>query len=161
MMNATFLSYEDVFDGRNMLQKLNPEFSGFTRKHYHDYYEVQFYTSDGAELFVRNKSYPLHRGDVVLLNIFEQHEVKLNKLTFKERYCIALDPSFVLSVCDEESYILNIFEKSNKNYPVFHMENDDFSICMELLKRYREINLRYGGHILERALLQEILALLY
>jgi len=160
-MDAVYLSHKDAYMGNYVLIKRTPNFEVSGKAHYHDFYEVQFYPSDTGELILENKTYALRKGDVVLLNIFENHKINFNPQTYKERYCISMDSSFVLSICSEKTNLLNIFNPSNIHYPVFHLEDAKFQQFMDLFKKYENIRITYGRDIMERSILLECLALLY
>lgn len=160
-MDAVYLSHKEAYMGNYTLVKRNPNSEVSDKAHYHDFYEVQFYPSDTGELILENKTYTLRKGDVVLLNIFENHKVNTNPQTYKERYCISLDSSFILSICSEKTNFLNIFNPSNINYPVFHLEDAKFQQFITLLEKYENIGIANGRDIMERSILLECLALLY
>ena len=160
-MNSIFLSHADVYNGDYNCDKWynNNEFNhGF---HYHDFFEVQFYTSNAGTLVINDKEYVIKRGDVVMLNLFEPHMLIINPVTYQGRICIAFNANFLLSSCSENSNLLRIFNKSNSHYPIAHLSDENFDQYLSILQRFSNINMKHGRDILERSLLYELIAHLF
>lgn len=160
-MSAKFISRDSVYKGDYNCIMRNPHNEFINEPHYHDFYEIQIYFSDAGMVQINNVSYEMHYGNIVLLNIFEPHKIALNSSKNYDRFCISVDPSFLLSVCSEKSNLLNIFNSKNKNYPILQLEHNEFHVFEDILLRYEANNLKQGNDILERALIYELLANLY
>lgn len=160
-MSERFLARATIYQGDYNCVMRNPDCEFDMGAHYHDFYEVQIYFSDAGIIRIGDNKYSLHRGDVALINIFEPHALYCNSDAQYERFCVSVDPCFLLSVCSNESDLLGIFNKSNKHFPVYHLDEDQFERIQKILHEYEQANLSHGKDILERALLYQLLANLY
>lgn len=129
--------------------------------HYHDFFELQFYTSDAGSLIINDTEYPVKRGDVAMINLFEPHMLMVNPTTYQNRLCISINPNFLLASCSDNSNLLQLFNRGNRNYPFAHLEEDKFEEYLSILERFNNINIKHGRDILERALLYELSAHLF
>ncbi|MGX8702570.1 AraC family transcriptional regulator [Caproiciproducens sp.] len=159
-MSAQFLSRTSVYQGNYRCIMYNPDCEFGAGLHYHDFYEIQFYFSDAGTLLVGNKQYEMRCGDVALINIFEPHTF-CPAIHDYHRFCISMNPSFLLSMCSEQSDLLNIFSPNNRSYPVYHLGADEFKNVQRILSEYEQTSLSQGEDILERAFLYHICAHLY
>lgn len=117
-MSTEFLSRTDLYHGdfNCVMRNPNCEVDGGT--HYHDFYELQFYFSDVGQIRIGDTHYSLHCGDVALIGMFEKHTLFYSPDIFYNRFCISLDPSFIISACSEHSNLLSLFSRGNKSYPI-------------------------------------------
>jgi len=161
MSSSVFLTHELLYRGDYRIIKYNSENEFSYSNHYHDFYEVQLYLHDIGTLMIGGRDYKIKSGDIALIDIFEPHMLLRDPGADQDRYCFSLDPDFLLSSCSDHSNLLCIFSKSNRNYPVVHLDDADFAKYLSLLDRYNNIDISHGRDIMERALLYELLANLY
>ncbi|WP_329809063.1 AraC family transcriptional regulator [Enterocloster citroniae] len=130
--------------------------------HYHDFYEVQFYLQDAGSILIGDQEYPLRGGDIVFLNIFQPHYVKLrNDGTYYKRFCISLDSNFLLQACTEETNLLQLFHSENNRYPILAVGTVRFNEYVSLLLKYEQLPQYSGSDIMLRSIIYEILSDLY
>jgi len=161
MSTATFLSHAEVYTGdyRVMVYHNKNEFN--RGLHYHDFFEVQLYSSDAGTLVLNGQDYRIKRGDIVMINLFEPHMLLVDPTTYQDRYCISFNPNFILSSCSEKSNLLKIFNRGSRDNPIAHLGEDDFNRYINILKRFNHISIKHGRDLLERSMLYEIMANLY
>ena len=160
-MSAKFFSKASVYQGNYRCIMYNPNYEFWAGAHYHDFYEIQFYFSNAGVLQMGDKRYSLRYGDVALINIFEPHTFILSNKEDYRRFCISVDPSFLLSMCSEQSDLLNIFSPNNRSYPIYHLDEMSFLQVLNILYEYEQADLKHGKDILERALIYQVMAKLY
>ena len=160
-LKSGFLSRASIYHGDYNCIMRNPDCEFEADTHYHDFYEVQFYLSGNGKILLGDKKYTLGQGDVVLVNIFQPHRLLYTNKVFYERFCIDLDPSFLLAACTDNSNLLELFNEESPNFPIYHMTMEQLSNYLNMFIKYENISLENGRDILERSILYEILANLY
>ena len=160
-MKADFQPHTAVYQGDHVFNKRTPDQEYTPDLHYHDFYEVQLYLEGSCNLIVGENEYELGRGDIALLNMFEQHQLVKTKSKDYSRYCISVDASLLLSMCSEDVNVRNIFYSDNRYYPIRHLEEREFLPYIEILKRYEAIPQRRGKELWERSVLFELFGNLY
>jgi AraC-like DNA-binding protein len=159
--DAIFLSHSSIYHGDYDVILRNPDCEFDAGMHYHDFYEIQFYLAGQGKIRLNDKSYSLGVGDVVLINIFQPHLPDAPQGDYHERFCIDLDPSFLLAACSENTNLLELFSSNNKNYPVSHFSLEQLQKYLTLFIKYTNLDMEHGKDIMERAILYEVLADLY
>ena len=160
-MEPVFIPRAAVYRGDYSCILRNPGCEFEADVHYHDFYEIQFYLAGEGLFSLDGKEYPVRQGDIILVDMFKPHTLHTEKERYYERFCISLDPSFLLTACTEESNLLELFSSDCPNYPLYHLSIDQLTDYLGLLMRYDKIPLVHGRDIMERALLYEILANLF
>lgn len=160
-MEPVFLPRASVYRGDYSCILRNPDCEFEADIHYHDFYEVQFYLAGEGRINLNGKQHTLRQGDVLLVNLFQPHVLHTAKGYYYERFCIDLDPSFLLAACTENSNLLELFSEDNPNYPIYHLDVEQLTTYLSLFLKYEKIPLENGRDIMERAILYEVLANLY
>ena len=160
-MSTEFLSRTDLYHGDFNCVMRNPDCEVDSGTHYHDFYELQFYFSNAGQIRVGDKHYALHYGDIALIGMFEKHTLFYSPGLYYNRFCISLDPSFIISACSDKSNLLSLFSRSNPSYPIYHLEDKDFRELLSILYEYEQCRLTHGQDIMHRAYLYMVLARLY
>lgn len=160
-MEPVFLPRASIYRGDYSCILRNPDCEFEADIHYHDFYEVQFYLAGEGQIDLGGKQHTLRQGDVLLVNMFQPHVLHTKKGYYYERFCIDLDPSFLLAACTENSNLLELFSSDNPNYPIYHLDVEQLTKYLSLFLKYGKIQLGSGWDIMERAILYEVLANLY
>lgn len=160
-MEPAFIPRASVYRGDYSCILRNPDCEFEADIHYHDFYEIQFYLAGEGKFILDGKEYPVRQGDVILVDLFHPHILHTEKDRYYERFCIDLDPSFLLTACTEHSNLLELFSSDSTNYPLYHLDIDQLTDYLALLLKYEKIPLVNGRDIMERAILYEILANLF
>lgn len=88
-------------------------------KHFHDQYEVYYLVSGERHYFIRDKTYHIQSGDLVLINKRELHKTSsTSSFPEHERILILFTESFIRSSYREQAdFLLSPFEKGS---PIYH-----------------------------------------
>lgn len=159
-MNAVFLPRRDIYKGDFWGLTRDPSFEFSAGMHFHDFYEVQLYFTEGTDLSIRDHHYALQPGDIVLIRMFEPHKLSFKKNVTHKRFSICLDASFLLSACSQTSNLIALFENVNPRYPVIHFDPEHFRIYEKLCQKYEDPPYKAGIDVFHRAVLYELLACL-
>ena len=159
-MKPVFLSHNAAFEGFYSCLSCDYVDDFCKRPHYHNFYELQIHFSDTGSLTYGNNKYDLQPGDITFINIFEPHAFHAREEKY-ESFLIALEPSFLLAVCSNKSNLVNLWRQGNKSSPVFHLNNDAFTIITGIINELKQTKLNHGQDLLERSLIHKILAYLY
>lgn len=160
-MDAKFLSRSSIYNGDYDCMFRTPQNEMKTELHYHDFYEIVIYLGNAGIFKINGQEYLVKRGDIVLINMFDPHTLKYNKTTYYERFSISIDPSLLLSFNTATSNLLDIFSKSNQNYPIFHVQGKCLDKYLRILHQYTEQKPAHGKDMYEKALLHQIASYLY
>ncbi len=143
-MEPIFLSRASIYHGDYDMILRNPDCEFEADFHYHDFYEVQFYLAGEGRVILGDTEYTLHQGDILLVKIFQPHVLHTTKRSYYERFCIDLDPSFLLTACTENSNLLELFSLDNPNYPIYHLNVEQLSKYLSLFLKYEKIQVANG-----------------
>ncbi|MCB7067836.1 AraC family transcriptional regulator [Enterocloster citroniae] len=166
-MASIFESHSNTYDGEYFIIKRIPEREFLGTYHYHDFYEAQFYFSDGPDdigtIMLENKTYTIKNGDIFLINMFESHLIKLFPGINYTRYCIAISPTLMMFICDEHSNLFNIYNKDNKHYPLMNMSLSQQELFLHMYNDFESqlTKLDHGKGFLEQSLLFGVIAMIY
>lgn len=161
MSSAEFLSKANVYEGDYSCILRSPKNEMISRLHYHDFYEFVVYLGNAGVFQIKDGEYLVRRGDIVLIDIFTPHTLVNSKTNYYERFSVSIDPSLLISFSTPASNLLDIFNESGKHHRIFHKENSDFDKYVTLLNEYRNVNLKNGQDILEKALVHHLLSYIY
>lgn len=130
--------------------------------HYHDYYEISFYLGKSPGVYmINNKEYQVSQGDILLCGLFQPHLVKCRENTGHERFNIGMDPRLLLAFSSQENNLFRIFDQNKSKYPILHLGFWEFSKYGELIWQFRNLNIKYGKEMGEKALIYQMLAYLF
>lgn len=125
--------------------------------HYHDVYEIYYLLEGRRNYFIQNKTYPVVKGDIVLINIQDIHKTMDSHHSSHERILIYFQRDFIAPVMEEEEIdLLDCFQKKQK---VIRLKISEQSFVQSiLLKMVDEDRKKPIGYMTyERILLAELL----
>lgn len=160
-MEAKFLSRSSIYKGDYECLFRTPQNELKTGIHYHDFYEIVIYLGSAGIFAINGQEHLVQRGDIVLINMFDPHTLKYRKDSHYERFSISIDPNLLLSFNTVSSNLLDIFTRSNRHYPVFHVEGKCLDKYLRILHEYSDLKPAHGQDIYEKALLHQIASYLY
>lgn len=158
MVKPVFVPKEKAYIGPYDCIIRNPGNEISSLLHYHDFFEIQFYLAEAGTIKVGGKIYHPKYGDVILINIFEPHSFQYDERNNHCRFCISLNPTFLLETCCKTSNSLSLFNQCFEYYPKLHLDSDSFSRYLELIYKYENINLKDGRGIKEKSIIYDLLA---
>lgn len=101
-------------------------------KHYHDYYELYYLWSGERLYFIKNRTYHVHQGDLVLINVNEIHKTLEAGSDSHERILIYFHEEFIKDLLVDENYNpLTCFSGAK----VIRPEKQDTNVIENLLFR--------------------------
>ena len=77
--------------------------------HNHRYYEIFMLLSEGATFYVEGRSYEMHKGDIILLNNIELHQIQFDKTANFERIVILFTKDYLDAFVKEAPSLLRPF----------------------------------------------------
>ena len=170
-MEAKFLSRSSIYKGDYDCLFRTPQNEMKTELHYHDFYEAQFYFNNDPEtkdeplgtIMLGDEMYKPKNGDVFLINMFDSHYIQMDNKKHYDRYCVSISPTLMLFICSEHSNLFNIYNKSNRNYPLMHMTEHQQQLFLQMYHDFevRLKDMEHGKRFLEQSLLFGIIAQLY
>lgn len=157
MKYPLFLSREEIYNGHYSIKKRDATCE-FTRDlHYHDFYEIQFYLSDInserdrtntalplGEITVSEETLPLVHGSLVLINMFEPHQIQITCEQPYIRYCISFDSSLLLFACSDTSNLFNIFSSCARSGHVRRLTSGQILDLISICRRYETLSIANG-----------------
>lgn len=130
--------------------------------HYHDYYEITFYLGSNRAIYKSNDDvYEVHRGDIILCGMFEPHMIECDDNFLYERFIIGIDPNMMFSCSTSNCNLFSIFHANKKNYPILHSSVWGFQKYMDLIVGLKNLDLKYGRELGEKAYIHQLLARVY
>lgn len=165
-MNAVFLSRAEVYNGNYSITKRDASHE-FTRvMHYHDFYEMQFYLGESdenqiGEITINGKTRQLKQGCMVLINMFDTHQIKITCNAPYTRYCISFDPSLLLFSCSNSTNLFNIFSNCADVKYSQPLTSSQIKTFIDIYYRHEHLTLTHGRDVLEKAIILEIFANIY
>lgn len=152
----------NVYDARNQSfnitqQKQDNTFS-MRECHYHDVYEIYYLLDGRRNYFIQNRTYPVVKGDIVLINVQDIHKTMNSHHAYHERILIYFQKDFISSVTqqDENINLLNCFLSDQK---VIHLKVSEQAFVQSiLLKMVDEDKKKPRGYMTyQKILLAELL----
>ncbi|MBR2847697.1 MAG: helix-turn-helix domain-containing protein [Clostridia bacterium] len=77
--------------------------------HNHRYYEIFMLLSEGATFYVEGRSYEMNKGDIILLNNIELHQIQFDKTADFERIVILFTKDYLDAFVKEAPSLLRPF----------------------------------------------------
>ncbi len=106
--------------------------------HSHTDYEIFMLTSEKASFFAEGTIYQMSRGDVIIFNNTELHNISFDNSHAYERFVIHFRPEAILPFDNEKYNLLHVFtaRKSGKNnfIPKNRLETTDFYNILEKME---------------------------
>ena len=166
MNEALFLSKSKVYNGHYSITKRNAFHEFRQGLHYHDFYEVQFYLSEEeggviGDIMINGKKRELTQGCLVLINMFDQHQINITTRLPYTRYCISFDSSLLLFACSEQSNLFNIFSNCTEVKYSKPLAPTQISEFISIYNKYESLDLNNGRDIMEKSIILEVFAHIY
>ena len=166
MAEALFLSRSEVYNGHYSITKRDASHEFVKELHYHDFYEVQFYLSEAengviGEITINGTKRVLTQGCLVLINMFDQHKIKITTDKPYVRYCISFDSSLLLFACSDTSNLFNIFSNCSAVKYSKPLTPAQINTFINIYNEHEEQSLKNGRDIMEKAMILEIFAHIY
>ncbi len=154
-------------DGKNQYNFINPPFyidrqkrgsMSMATPHYHNTYEIYYLLEGRRNYFIENRTYPVVKGDIVIINIQDIHRTMDAGLSSHERILINFKKEFIFRHMDPDQDIdlLECFQNKNK---VIRLKIPEQAFVQSILiKMTDEYKKKQKGFITyERILLTELL----
>ncbi|NLO40450.1 MAG: AraC family transcriptional regulator [Ruminiclostridium sp.] len=152
----------NVYEARNQpfyiaQQKQDNTFS-MHACHYHNIYEIYYLVEGRRNYFIQNRTYPVVKGDIVLINVHDIHKTMNSHHASHERILIYFQKEFLSCIMqqDEKMNLLQCFLSDQK---VIHLNVSEQAFVQSiLLKMVDEDRRKPCGHVTyQRILLAELL----
>ena len=166
MGEALFLSQAEVYNGHYSITKRDASHEFNSEPHYHDFYEVQFYLSEAengviGEITINGQKRTLMQGCLVLINMFDQHQITITTDKPYVRYCISFDSSLLLFACSDTTNLFNIFSNCAEVKYSRPLTPAQIRTFINIYNRHEDLELKNGRDILEKAMILEMFAHIY
>ncbi|WP_346906789.1 AraC family transcriptional regulator [Faecalicatena orotica] len=166
MGDAHFLSAAEVYNGNYSFTKRDASHEFSKDLHYHDFYEVQFYLSEVengviGEIQINGQKRTLMQGCLVLINMFDQHQIKITTDKPYIRYCISFDSSLLLFACSNTCNLFNIFSNCAEMKYSKPLSPAQIRTFINIYNNHEKLSLKNGREIMEKAFILEIFAHIY
>lgn len=126
--------------------------------HYHDVYEIYYLLDGRRNYFIQNRTYPVVKGDIVLINVHDIHKTTSSYQASHERILIYFQKDFISPVVhqDEDIDLLDCFTRDQK---VLHLKVSEQAFVQSiLLKMVDESKKKLTGYMTyQKVLLTELL----
>lgn len=126
--------------------------------HYHDVYEIYYLLDGRRNYFIQNRTYPVVKGDIVLINVGDIHKTMSSHNASHERILIYFQKEFVAPVVHEGEDI-NLLDCFMRDQKVLHLRVSEQAFVQSiLLKMVDESKRKQKGYMTyQRVLLTELL----
>jgi AraC-like DNA-binding protein len=102
---ASIENDEPLFKGKGPLFMMNrlrrPAGFDMIGRHYHNFYEILYYTDGELTMFLKDRSYSIAAGDIVLINALDMHTSIYPSDKSVERIMIRFNRAFLRSIFDD------------------------------------------------------------
>ncbi len=130
--------------------------------HNHDFYEIYLFLSGNVTYVVEGKSYKLRPKDILIINNLELHKAFAETGIPYERIVIWVNPSFIKSLCSDNTNLLSVFDSSynklNLLRPNPDISEEIYKIAEKLGTAF--ISSDFGNDLLKHAYFMELLVYL-
>lgn len=94
-------------------------FYAMATNHFHSQYELYYLFSGNRNYFIKDRSYTIHSGDLVLISSDEVHKTSDNGIPNHERIVFYFEPAYFDSFAEEDRrLLLSVFSQS---YPLLRL----------------------------------------
>lgn len=85
--------------------------------HHHDFYEVYLFLGGHVTYSVEGKNYLLQRGDILLINPMELHQLRVtSKREAYERYVLWIDPAYLSRFSTQDTSLTRCFDNTQPGH---------------------------------------------
>lgn len=155
-------SEQNVYDVRNepfyIAQQKQDNTFNMHECHYHDVYEIYYLLEGRRNYFIQNRTYPVVKGDIVLINVHDIHKTMQSHHAAHERILIYFQKEFLSGITQQEENI-NLLECFSSDQKVIHLKVAEQAFVQSiLLKMVDEDKKKPRGHMTyQKILLAELL----
>ncbi len=157
---------EPLFGSKGPLFRMNrvrrPPGFDMIGKHYHDFYEILYYTDGELAMFLKDRRYTIAAGDIVLINALDMHTSIYPADKISERIMIRFNRAFLRSIFDDPEDSATVLSSFHAGNNVIHltgaMRTDVERVLNRLLEENR--NWSHEAALLSRLLLGQILVMM-
>ena len=130
--------------------------------HHHDYYELVFYLGrETMNLYYEGEYYPLHKGDIAICAMFDDHQFVGENNTIFERISIGVTSDMLIRCSHDDSNLFLIFSRKHAHFPVLSPNLAGNAKYMNLLSEYLSYDDSPNRYVMQRSIVHVILANLY
>ena len=130
--------------------------------HNHDFYEIYLFLSGNVTYIVEGKTYKLRPKDILIINNQELHKAFIETGTPYERIVIWANPSFIKSLCSDNTNLLSVFDPSSNKLNLIRpnpdMSEEIYKIAEKLGTTF--ISSDFGNDLLKHVYFMELLVYL-
>ena len=101
------------------------------------------------------------QGCLVLINMFDQHQITITTDKPYVRYCISFDSSLLLFACSDTTNLFNIFSNCAEVKYSRPLTPAQIRTFINIYNRHEDLELKNGRDILEKAMILEMFAHIY
>lgn len=165
-MEALLFSKTDIYHGNYVFTKRDASHEFTKALHYHDFYEMQFYVCESADgkigdITINGVKHELRQGSLILINMFDVHQINITCREPYIRYCVSFDSSLLLFACSAESNLFNIFSHCTDSKYYKPLTPQQIATFAALYSKHEKLRLHNGNDILGKAIILEIFAYVY
>lgn len=130
--------------------------------HYHDFFEIIIFLGSSGAYQTKDKLHTISRGDIIFIPMFEPHTIFCYDEKQNTQLDICIEPGILPLFSTADSCLLDIFSKKNKNYPIFHSDEQSLQKNISLVHEYMQTTVHACGQdLFQQAFLYQLLARLY
>lgn len=106
-------------------------FSSMATNHFHSEYEIYYLFSGDRYYFIKDRSYNIQPGDLVLIGSDQVHKTSFNMLPYHERIVVYYRPDYFDSISGEDrELLLSVFQQ---DYPLLRLNLQERLTVEEML----------------------------
>ena len=166
MSEAVFISKAESYNGHYVINRHSTGHEYTPELHYHDFYEIQFYLSeeeDGiiGDITINGNKRTLIQGCLVLINMFDQHQIHITTKAPYTRFCISFDSSLLLFASSDKSNMFNIFSICSEPRFSKPLTPPQIKSLMDIYEKYTSTHIEHGQDIMDMSIILDLFAHIY
>lgn len=133
---------EDICDFRMRYDKINGNSNlNMSKNHYHRTYEIYYQLNGEKYYFIKDKTYHIKSGDIVLINSYDLHRTSAVNSDTTERILVRINENFINKI--ENSYgRIDLFSFFRDNSPILRLSpTASDTIKVQLFKMLTHYNI--------------------
>jgi len=129
--------------------------------HHHDFYEVYLFLEGEVAFNVEGKKYLLQRGDILLINPMELHQLRvISRREAYERYVLWIDPAYLSAISTRNSGLTRCFDNTRPDHSnLLRLGSQQWRLVQRMLEELVEESYgsAFGQDVAALALLQRFM----
>lgn len=114
--------------------------------HYHDSYEIYYLLSGSRNYFIRDRTYRVEKGDLVLINRHDLHKTSYSGSSSHERILVIFNENYIKPLL-QDAMDIDLLQPFHRNINLIHLEPADRLVIEQLLFRMiLEVKDKNPGH---------------